>query len=423
MKQIDRSDAGIAGATPIAQNRAMTSPTRPVASGLSPALTLLFAGACGLCVANIYFAQPLLEPIAATLGLHAGLAGLLMTLTQLGYGAGLLLLVPLADVVENHRLVVIAMSGAVLGLIGAALAGSAATFLGASFVIGVCAVAAQVLVPFASHLAPDASRGKVVGNVMAGLLAGIMLARPFSSLVAAGFGWRAVFGISAVLMAALIGVIASALPRRQPPPSGGYLPTLRSLPGIVAGTPLLRRRALYQGLMFATFQVFWTAVPLALSHDFGLGQGGIAAFALAGAAGALAAPWAGRMADRGWTRPATGAAIAAALLATLIAFIGARLHAIAVLVAAAILLDGAVQLCQVLSLRNLYMLAPELRGRLNALFMAFIFMCAALASGTAAAVYTFLGWGGVCALATALTTAALAAYATEFRQRAVPAPA
>src|SRR5437899_1877389 len=239
-------------------------------------------------------AQQLIGPIAATLQLHAGLAGLIMTLTQLGYGTGLLLLVPLADVVENRRLITFAMAGAVIGLVGITLSGSAATFLAASFLVGTCAVAAQVLVPLASHLVPEATRGKVVGNIMAGLLAGIMLARPFSSMVAAAFGWRAVFGISAVLMATLAVVMWRALPQRRPHASVGYARTMASLPGIVWRTPLLRRRAVYQGMMFAGFQAFWTTVPLALAREFNMGQGGIALFALAGAAGALAAPWAGR---------------------------------------------------------------------------------------------------------------------------------
>ncbi|WP_307867066.1 MFS transporter [Variovorax sp. E3] len=184
-------------------------------AGLTPALTLVFAVACGLCVANIYYAQPLIGPISDTLQLHAGLAGLIMTLTQLGYGAGLLLLVPLADVVENRRLILGALVGAVIGLVGIALSDSAVTFLAASFVVGACAVAAQVLLPFASHLAPEATRGKVVGNIMAGLLGGIMLARPFASVVASALGWRAVFWVSAVLMAVLIAVLWRALPQRR----------------------------------------------------------------------------------------------------------------------------------------------------------------------------------------------------------------
>jgi predicted MFS family arabinose efflux permease len=399
---------------------AKTSPHAP--AGLSAALTWLFAIGCGLCVANIYFAQPLIEPISTALDLHAGLAGLVMTLTQLGYGAGLILIVPLADVIENRRLILLAMGGAVVGLIGAAASMSAMTFLAASFVVGTCAVAAQVLVPFASHLAPEATRGKVVGNVMAGLLAGIMLARPFSSLVAAAFGWRAVFGVSAALMAVLMVVIARALPRRVPHGSVGYARTLQSLPGILWRTPLLRRRALYQGLMFATFQAFWTAVPLVLGHQYGLGQAGIALFALAGAAGALAAPWAGRLADRGLTRVATGVAMATVVASFAIGAVSVRLHSLAGLVVAALLVDAAVQVCQVLSIRSLYMLAPELRGRLNALFMTFVFLCAAIASGTAAAIYAFHGWDGLSLLGVVLALLALAAYATEFRRPQELAP-
>ncbi len=391
----------------------------PAPAGLSGGLTLLFAVACGLCVANIYFAQPLIGPIAATLQLHAGLAGLIMTLTQLGYGAGLLLLVPLADVVENRRLIIFAMAGAVLGLVGVALSNSAGTFLAASFIVGACAVAAQVLVPLASHLVPEATRGKVVGNIMAGLLAGIMLARPFSSIVASTLGWRAVFGISAVLMGLLAVVLWRALPRRQPHASYGYARTLASLPGIVWRTPLLRRRAIYQGTMFAGFQAFWTAVPLVLAQEFHLGQGGIALFALAGAAGALAAPWAGRLADGGQTRKATGWAMAAALLSFALGAAGVHFRSIALLVVAAILLDGAVQLCNVLSLRSLYVLAPELRGRLNGLFLTFIFLCAAVASGLAAAVYAFHGWLGLSLLGGAFPVVALLFYATEFRRSAL----
>ncbi len=387
---------------------------------MSAGLTTVFAVACGLCVANIYFAQPLIGPIAETLALHASLAGLIMTLTQLGYGLGLLLLVPLADVVENRRLVMSAMAVTVLGLVGIALSNSAATFLAASLLVGIGAVAAQVLVPFASHLAPEASRGKVVGNIMGGLVAGIMLARPFSSIVAAAFGWRAVFVLSALMMVLLIGVMWRVLPQRRPHGALGYLRTMASLPGIVARTPLLRRRALYQGAMFAAFQAFWTAAPLALVHSFGLTQRGIAFFALAGAAGALSSPLAGRLADRGHGRAATGVAMALALLSFGLGALALHRHSLTGLAIAGVLLDGAVQMCQVLSLRSLYMLAPELRGRLNALYMTFVFLCAAVASAIAAAVYAFHGWSGLSLFGAGCVLVALLAYATEFRRRPAP---
>jgi predicted MFS family arabinose efflux permease len=385
--------------------------------GLSPVQVAVFAAACGLVVANLYYSQPLVGLIAPALGLHAGLAGLIVSLTQLGYGAGLLFLVPLSDIIENRRLVIWALGAVVLGLLGIALSGSAATFMVSSFVVGVSAVATQILVPFASHLAPEASRGKVVGNVMSGLLAGIMLARPFSSFVAATFGWRAVFYVSAGMMLALMVVLMRALPQRRPSSSLTYPQIMRSLPGLVARTPLLRRRAFYQGMMFACFNVFWTASPLLLANEFGLDHRSIALFTLAGAAGALSAPIAGRLADRGLTRPATGWALMAALLAFAIAVEAGHARSLALLVVAALMLDAAVQVSQVLSLRSLYMLAPDLRGRLNGLFMAFAFLCGATASGLAVAVYAFSGWRSLAGLGALFAVAALALYVGEFRRK------
>jgi len=384
--------------------------------GLSPARVAVFATACGLTVANIYYSQPLIGLIAPALGLHAGLAGLIVALTQLGYGAGLLLVVPLSDVIENRRLVISALGAVVVGLLGIAFAGSTGAFMVASFVVGVSAVATQVLVPFASHLAPEASRGKVVGTVMSGLLAGVMLARPFSSYVAATFGWRAVFYISAGLTLVLMLGLLRLLPQRRPSAGLSYTRIIRSLPGLVARTPLLRRRAFYQGMMFAGFNAFWTGSPLLLANEFGLDHRGIALFTLAGAAGALSAPIAGSLADRGLTRPATGWALTAAVLAFGIAVEAARMHSLALLVLAALILDAAVQVCQVLSLRSIYMLAPDLRGRLNGLFIAFAFVCGALGSGLAAAVYTLRGWSTLACLGALFASAALAQYLSQFRR-------
>jgi predicted MFS family arabinose efflux permease len=397
----------------------LSQPSHTEERSLDRGLIAIFAAACGLAAANIYYAQPLIGLIAPILGLHAGLAGLIMTLTQLGYGAGLLLLVPLADIIENRRLILIALAGVVLGLIGIASSHSATSFLASSLLVGACSVAAQIMVPFASHLAPDHARGRVVGHVMGGLLAGIMLARPFSSFVAAHAGWRAVFAISAVLMLLLMGVLAYALPRRQPAHRASYAHILGSLGRLLASTPLLRRRALYQGMMFAAFNVFWTGTPLLLAGQLGFTQNGIALFALAGAAGALSAPWAGRLADRGLTRRATGLAMLAALLALTMIDGAGHAHALLWLIAAAIVLDAAVQVCQVLSLRSIYMLAPELRGRLNGLFMAFVFVCGALASGLSAAAYTFGGAHALMLLGGVFVVIALLAYATEFN-RTVP---
>jgi predicted MFS family arabinose efflux permease len=384
-------------------------------SGISSVQVGIFAAACGLAVANIYYSQPLIGLIAPALGLHPGLAGLIVTLIQLGYVAGLLFVVPLSDVRENRGLVLYALGAVALGLLGIALSDSAVTFLAASFVVGVFSVATQILVPFASHLAPETSRGRVVGAVMSGLLAGIMLARPFSSYIAATLGWRAVFYISAAMILTLLILLRRVLPQRHPNSTLTYSQILRSLPVLVARTPRLRRRAFYQGMLFAGFNLFWTGAPLLLAKEFGLDHRGIALFALAGAAGALSAPVAGRLADRGLTRSATGWALVAAVFAFALAIEARLIHSLWLLVVAAVVLDAAVQACQVLSLRTIYMLAPELRGRLNGLFIAFAFLCGAAGSGLAAAVYTSRGWTTVAALGALCAAAALAQFGAELR--------
>lgn len=390
---------------------------------MTPGLISLFSIACGFTVAVIYYAQPLIGLIAPALGLRPELAGLVMTLTQAGYGLGLLLVVPMADVFENRRLVAWALCAGTLGLFGIAAASSATMFLSASIVVGVCAVATQVLLPFASHLAPAASRGRVVGQVMGGLLAGIMLARPFSSFVAALFGWRMVFILSGVIQLVLVGILLRRLPQRRPDAGMKYGEILGSMSGLLLRTPVLRRRALYQGAMFAAFNVFWTGTPLLLIRAFGLSLHGVALFSFIGAAGALAAPLAGRLADRGLTRPFTGIAMAAAGIAFLLAAYAAARHSVVILAIAGVLLDAAVQMCQVLGLRSIYMLPPELRSRLNGLYMAWVFGCGAVASGVAVAVYQLAGWNALSCLGAAFAAAGLLYYATEGTQPPAFVPA
>ncbi len=187
-------------------------------------LIALMAVACGLSVAGLYYAQPLAGPIGRSLGLGRGAVGLTVTLAQLGYVAGLILIVPLGDLMENRRLIVLTVLGGAAALVLAALAPDAPVFLLASLLVGLGSVAAQMLVPVAAHLAPPAERGRVVGEVMSGLLAGILLSRPVASLIYVALGWRAVFAGAAAAMLVLAGVLDRRLPRRRPGhggPDGG----------------------------------------------------------------------------------------------------------------------------------------------------------------------------------------------------------
>lgn len=397
-----------------------TAPQPEVASelpGLSPALTFLFAFACGAMVGNIYYAQALIGLISDDLNLHGGMAGFIVTVTQLGYGAGLLLLVSLADLFENRRLVLLTLGGTALGLAGAALSNSAATFLISSFAIGFFACGAQVLVPFASHLVPAASRGKTIGNVMAGLLTGIMLARPLANLVASDFGWRAIFWISAVAMLAVLVLLRIALPKRQPHGGMRYGAILKSMWQLLVTTPALQRRALYQGIIFASFNLFWTGIPLLLTEKFGYGQRQIALFALAGAAGALAAPVAGRLADRGYTRRGTAIAMITLTIWFIIAGWAGTAISIAALVLSAIFIDSAVQTNQILSQRIIFSLNDQARGRLNAVYMTIVFLLGSGGSALAAATYFYGGWWATSLAGAAMGIAVLGIFATEPRRK------
>ncbi|WP_082475559.1 MFS transporter [Rhizobium sp. Leaf341] len=390
----------------------------PGTSGLSRRLSLVLAAACGLIVANLYFAQPLIGPIGASLGLSPDAAGLIVTLTQLGYGLGLLLIVPLGDLFENRKLILVMLGLSILAVLSAGLATQAAAFLATAFAIGLCCVAVQIIVPYAAQMVSPAERGRAVGNVMSGLMVGIMLARPASSFIAAFLPWHMVFVLSALCMTGLALFLARVLPRRMPTSRLAYTALIGSLPRLVATQPVLRRRAAYQGCMFAAFSVFWTVTPLLLaSPTFGLSQAGIALFALAGASGALAAPIAGRLADRNLSFAATRIALIGGACAFLVTHLAQESSTVslAVLTLAAIGLDFAVSTTLVLGQRAIYVLGDEHRSRLNGLYMATFFLCGAMGSAAGAWLYAHWGWWGASLLGFSLPAAALLYSLTERR--------
>lgn len=395
------------------------NPAAPAAEApaMTGFLTFVFAAACGLVAANLYYAQPLIGLIAPDIGLSDTLAGFVVTVTQIGYGIALLLIAPLGDKLENRRLILVTLIAAGIALAGMAFTAHPLPFLTAAFLIGLTSVGAQLLVPFAAHLAPDHRRGRIIGNIMAGLMLGILLARPLSSLLTDLFGWRAVFSIMAGAMLLLAGLLALLLPRRQPQTRLSYGRILRSLFGLLRGNAVLRRRAAYHVPLFAAFSLFWTAVPLLLAGpDFGLSQRGIALFALAGASGAVAAPLAGRWADRGWGRFTTGLAMVLVALSFPAAWFGAELRMLPLLVLAAIALDFGVQANLVTGQRALFAQAPEARNRLNGLYIASFFFGGAAGSVLASVSYTHGGWTATALTGLALPLLSLLAFAGEFRR-------
>jgi predicted MFS family arabinose efflux permease len=385
-------------------------------TGPSPAMVMLLASACGIVVANIYYAQPLVGLIGPAVGLGARSASFIVSLTQLGYAAGLLLLVPLGDLVENRRLVVLTIFASIPFLLLAGFAHGATVMLAAAVLIGLTSVAVQMLVPLAAHLTPDHLRGRVVGNVMSGLLFGILLARPVASMIADISSWRAVFFASAAVMFATALLLRFTLPHRQPEVRHRYHELLASLFVLPVTLPVLRQRAAYQAACFSGFSLFWTGVPLLLATRFQYTQRGIAVFALVGAAGALAAPVAGRLADKGFSRIGTMAALGSVALAFGMALAGGLSHSVVLLALAGVMLDGGVQSNLVFGQRAIYTLGAHMRSRLNGVFMAIFFTGGAAGSALTSPVLAHFGWGGICALGAALPLLALAYFWAASRE-------
>jgi predicted MFS family arabinose efflux permease len=393
---------------------------RPAAVSAFPkSLLWLFGTACGLLIANVYYAQPLTGLIAAALRMPRESAGLIVTLPLVGYGLGLLLIVPLGDLVENRRLILSLIGLEAAALLLVSLASTSTAFLAAALLIGLTASGVQVILPYVSHLVPEAARGQALGRLVSGIMLGIMLARPVSSLVADLWSWRTMFQISAVAMAVLLVAIRVVAPQRRPGAAPSYAALIGSMGGIFREHEILRRRALYHAAMFGAFSVFWTAAPLWLSGaPFHLSQRAIALVALAGVAGAAAPPFAGLAADKGLARPATFAAMALAMVSFLLANLarGGSPLGLGLVVATAVLLDFAVSANMVLGQRAIYALGAEQRSRINALFMATFFAGGALASALSGWVFARYGWVGVSVLGAALPAVALIYAATERRR-------
>ncbi len=385
--------------------------------GVSPhigaSLTFAMAAAAGLAVANIYYNQPMLGILQADL--PGPLTAFVPTATQLGYAIGLFALVPLGDLVERRRLIIIQFMVLAATLVAAALAPSAIVLLLASLLLGMASTVAQQIVPFAAQLAHPLKRGAVVGSVMSGVLCGILLSRTLSGFVAAHYGWRAMFWLGAPMAMAAGGVMALALPRSVPAASHCYVRLLGSMLHLWRTFAELRLAAITQALLFAAFTTFWTVLALRLqAPTFGLDAQAAGLFGIVGAIGILAAPMAGRMADRRGPH----AVILAGTLLTLIAWLVLGLWTSLIgIVVGCIVLDFAVQSVLVSNQHLVYALMPEARARLNTLFMGSMFLGGAVGAAVSTQVWSAGGWLAVSLLGGLLALAAAAIQLLAVRRR------
>ena len=374
---------------------------------LSQAATVLLAVACGLAVANAYYAQPLLDIMADDLGMSHATIGLVVTCTQVGYGLGLLLITPLGDLLDRRSLIVGQFLLSVLALVAVALAPTSTVLLGAMGAVGLLAVVTQVMVAHAAGLAKAAERGRVVGVVTSGVVIGILLARTVAGTLSDLFGWRSVYLVSAAATLAVAALLFRALPRQVKPNARMSYPRLiATVFTLFLEEPVLRIRATLALLIFFAITVLLTPLVLPLAAPpFSLSHTEIGLFGLAGAAGALGASGAGRWSDRGYAQRTTGVALVLMLLSWLpIVLLPYSLWG---LIVGIIAMDFGLQAAHVVNQSLIYRVRPEAQSRLAAGYMVFYSIGCATGAIVSTLVYARAGWSGVCALGAATSALAL----------------
>jgi len=396
----------------------MTAPVRsigvaPEVPALRPGVTLLMAAAAGLAVANVYYAQPLLDAIGHDLAIPEAALGAVTAMTQIGYGLGLLLLAPVGDLVDRRRLILaLALLTAItLGVV--AFAATAAVFLGAMACAGMLAVVAQVIVAHGASLAAPGEQGKVVGTVTTGIVTGILLARTAAGTLSDLLGWRAVYGASSIAGLVIAALLFAALPaQRAPGAPMSYVRLIASLFTLLAQVPILRIRGMLAFFIFFTMTVLLTPLILPLTAPpFGLSHTEAGLFGLAGAAGALGASSAGRLADRGLGQRITGIALGLMLLSWLpIALLPYSLFGPAIGI---VTIDYGLQAVHVANQSLIYRVRPEAKTRLAAGYMMFYSMGSAAGSMLSTMTYAQFGWSGVCLLGASGSAAGLAFWAAS----------
>ena len=403
-----------------------TAAPQPAAQTLPAGLILVLAFATGLSVASIYYAQPILPLMGSALHLDVNGMGLIPTLTQLGYALGIFFLLPLGDSYDRRLIILAKCAGLALLLALYSFSAGLHSLLALSLLVGMAATVAQDIVPAAAILAPAGKQGKTVGTVMTGLLLGILLSRSVSGLVGDAFGWRVMYQLAAVSIAAIGLILWRVLPRFTAHSTLGYPSLMRSLVTLWRHYPALRRAAFAQGFLSIGFSAFWSLLAVMLHDSYQMGSAVAGAFGLAGAAGALAAPLSGHLSDR--IGPARVTQLGAALVTLSFAamftlpFFGSNAQLV-VIALAAVGFDLGLQSSLVAHQTLVYSLEPTARGRLNALLFTVVFIGMALGSALGSKAYALAGWPAVVALATLVSLISLLIRLSGRHEAGNPAPA
>lgn len=393
----------------------------PAGTGISTSLRILLAVLCGVAVANIYYAQPLLERIGSDLSIPRANLGVIIAIAQLGYLVGLIALVPLGDLVNRRKLIAIQIGAAAAGTTLVAFSTTSVQLLVGMAVAGLFSVVVQVVVAYAAAVSAPAERGMNIGVVTSGVVIGIVMARTASGVIADLVGWRAVYAGSALISVLLAGVALARLPRdKRVPPERTYARAVVSVITLTATDRVFRTRAVIALFLFASFGVLWSGMALPLSADpWHLSTTQIGLFGIAGLIGALGATRAGRWADRGKQQRVTAIGLIVLMISWV--FSAQAPHSLVLFVIGVIALDFAVQAVHVTSQNQIVAHAPESAGSVVGSYMVFYSLGSAIGAMSSAAVFASAGWGAVCVLGGAYAAVAFCVWAVELRGLSYPA--
>jgi predicted MFS family arabinose efflux permease len=385
----------------------------------------LLALTCGITIANIYYAQPLLHTIARDLGTGGSAAGILVTATQVGFAAGLVFVVPLGDIIARRPLITTLLVTDAVALAASAVAPGLHVLSAVAVLVGACSVVAQMMIPYATTLARAEDRARTIGTLMGAVLLGVLLSRTLAGVIADGAGWRGVYALAAALMAIMAVVMSRVLPAGGREVGVGYLTQMDAVLRLARSEPVLRWRSLIGAAQFAAFSCFWSTVTFLLAGPpFGYTQAEIGLFALVGAAGAGIALTGGRLLDRHrhLRRRVTGAGIA--LLAGSFAVLAAGTHGLVWLILGALLMDACSQVVHVTNQAVIYDLVDAARSRVTTVYMTTYFFGGALGTTAGITAYDHYGWDGACTAAAGFCGIALLGWlATHRHERPASADA
>lgn len=385
---------------------------------LTKSLILLMAIACGVCVANLYYVQPLESQIVHTFNISQNLGGLAATVTQVGYALGLLFLVPLGDMSERKSLILRMLGLIIIFLIFTSFSPNYPLMLISMFIVGLTTIVPQIILPYAAHLAPVGEQGKIIGYIMSGLLIGILLSRTFSGILGSIFNWRIVYILAALLIAILFVFISKFFPKEEPTEKIFYTKILKSIPELVKNQPTLRESALNGFFLFGSFSIFWTSLIFLLEtpiYNMGTKQAGL--FGLLGIAGILIAPLVGKICDKKSPKFAIGTATVLSTVAYICFFIfGYNLYG---LILGVIILDLGTQCGQVSNQARVQNLGDKTRSRNNTIFMFSYFVGGASGSFLGTLCWQYFGWYGVCTIGLIFQILALITHFIIYRKQKI----